>query len=189
MKTMFYPGFHGTTGQAFHGIALRHDRPTVSTDIVAINSPRLGPATSLWNTNEGRDLVLNKILATDLQGIPTASVRFFVLIDSPEPFGMHGLELPIRLDFADYRKKGNPYEGPSLLERLLCRIGVGQLTFSYWSRHVVGGCAKFYTDFEQRRHLPHEEMNELCAAVGYQRQREGLPDWLTNLFLEDAPPA
>lgn len=187
MKTMFYPGAHGMTGQAFVGIAVRHEGMIARTDIIVINSSRLGPATSLVNTDAGRDILLNKILATDLQGVRTEFVRFFVLYDGGKPHPMHGLELPIRLDFADYKKNGNPYEGPSLLQRLLYRAGFGQLTFSYWSGHVLGGCAKFYTDFEERRHVPEEEMNELCAAVGYQHKRKGIPDSVKNLFSDSHP--
>ena len=156
MQTIFYPGYDRQPYQAFYGIANHRDRKMA--DIVLINSPRLGPATSLLNTQEGRDGVLNRILANELPGVSPQYVRFFVLIDSAVAGRMHGIELPIRP------------------------------TSFVSNRNGVRGCAEFRSDFEQRRLLTHEEMTALCAAVGYRREQEGLPTWLTDLLSENSHP-
>ena len=156
MQTIFYPGYDRQPCQAFYGIANHRDRKMA--DIVVINSPRLGPATSLLNTQEGRDRVLNRILANELPGVSPQYVRFFVLIDSAVADRMHGIELPIQ-----------PQSFVS-------------------SRNGVRGCADFRSDFEQRRLLLAEEMNKLCTAVGYQRESEGFPPWVTKLFSESSHP-
>lgn len=189
MQTIFYPGYDRQPCQAFYGIANHRDQKMA--DIVLINSPRLGPATSLINTQEGRDSVLNRILANDLLGVSPKYVRFFVLIDPAVDNRMHGIELPIRLNFEDYKKNGHPYEveriaAPTRVGRFLNLFGLYQLKFWVHDRHLVGGCADFRSDFEQRRLLPPEEMSALCAAVGYQRAQEGLPTWLTDLFSENS---
>ena len=56
--------------------------------------------------------------------------------------------------------------------------------FSYWGGHVVGGCANFFTNFEQRRGLKPEEVDSLCSAVGYQRRREGHPKWFADRYMK-----
>ena len=190
MKTIFYPSGHGnTTAQAYYGIAVRRDQDPTQTDIVLINSHRFG-IHSLWNSDHGRNVVLNKILATDLAGIATRCVRFFVLIDTDKHHPMHGLEFRIRLDVDDYKRKGNPYFAPTLRDRLQSLLSGGSfhVPCSWLTRDVVGGCARFFTEFHQNRHVPEEEMEELCAAVGYPRRRKGLPKWIKDLGSEPVQP-
>jgi len=184
MQVIFYPGSINQICRAQYGIAIRDDESITSVNIVVINSPRAAP---LWTSRVGRDLVLNRILTNELLGIRMESVRFFVLADTEAPGRMTGIELSIKLDLNDYMKNGNPYQirrvaVPSLLGRLRHLVGMGQKTISFWSGHVLGGCAYFYVDFEQCRHLPPEEIGALCAAVGYQRGRDELPTWLANCF-------
>ncbi len=185
MQMIFYPGNTDQPCRAEYGISISRDQSIESANIVVINSRRAGLGSSLWNTQEGRDIVLNKILANELKGVRTRFVRFFVLVEAEAPIWMTGIELPIRLDFNDYIKKGNPYEvqrvaAPGLIGRLRYLVGCGQKKFSFLGQHVLGGCADFYTDFEQRRQLPREEITALCAAVGYQRARKEYPAWLAN---------
>jgi hypothetical protein len=153
------------------------------------NSRRAGLGTSLVNSQQGRDIVLKKILANELQGVRVEFVRYFILADTDVPGWMAGFEVPIRLDFDDYKNKGNRYHverlaARSRLGRVLNLVGFGKKAFSYCARDVVGGCATFHTDFDQRRQMPQEEIRTLCAAVGYQGKRVGLPDWrfLTGPF-------
>lgn len=188
MQMIDYPGNLSQQCQAEYGIALREDSGATRSNIVVINSPRAGQSTSLWNGVEGRNVILNKILANELKGVRTQWVRFFSLVDAGAPDRMHGIELPIQLDFSDYRKKGNPYDvwgfrSTSFWGRVLDLSGrYGR--FSYWSGHVVGGCANFVTRFEERRGLPPEEIESLCAAVGYQRRREGPPKWFADRYMK-----
>ena len=191
MQTIIYPGFDHQPCQALYGIVNHRDQ--ARSDIVLINTPRLGPVTSLWNTQEGRDLVLNRILASDLQGVGTQYIRFFVFIDSGGADGMRGIEFPMRLDFVDYKKKGHPYEvervaAPTRVGRVLNLLGLRQLKFWVHDRYLVAGCADFRSDFERQRHVLAEEIAALCAAVGYRRSQDGLPTWLTDLFSENTHP-
>jgi hypothetical protein len=186
MQMIFYPGYTKQPCRAEYGIALRRDQSIAGADIVVMNSPRAGAGTSLWNTQDGRDIVLNRILTQDLQGVRVEFIRFFVLIDAQASGGqIHGIELPIRLDINDYVQKGNPCQvrriaGPSFWGRLHYLAGGGERVISYSNHDVVGGCARFSSDFEQRRHLENEEIGQLCVAVGYAGKRDGLPKWLTD---------
>lgn len=189
MQIIFYPGFSGQPCRAEYGIAINHDKSIARADILVINSRRAGLETSLVNSQQGRDIVLNKILANELQGVRVEFVRYFILVDTDVPGWLAGFEVPIRLDFDDYKNKGNRYHvervaAQSHLRRVLNLVGFGKKAFSYCARDVVGGCATFHTDFNQRRQMPQEEIRTLCAAVGYQGKRVGLPDWrvLTGPF-------
>jgi hypothetical protein len=177
MQLIFYPGSVNQVAQAEYGVLIRHENSIARADVVVINSPRTGLGASLWNSQIGRDVVLNKILANELKGVRTQFIRIFLLVDLEAPGWMRGIELPIRLDINDYIKKGNPCEvrrvaAPGLMGWLRHLAGLGNKKLSFLGRDVLGGCANFYTDLEQRRHLPPEEITALCAAVGYQRSED-----------------
>jgi hypothetical protein len=177
MQLIFYPDSDNQVAQAEYGVVIRHENSIARADVVVINSHGAGLGASLWNSQAGRDLVLNRILANELKGIRVQFIRFFVLVDLEAPGWMRGIELPIRLDINDYMRKGNPHEiqrvaAPGLLGWLRHLAHFGKKRISFWGGHVQGGCADFYTDFEQRRHLPPEEITALCAAVAYQRSED-----------------
>jgi hypothetical protein len=177
MQLIFYPGSVNQVAQAEYGVLIRHENTIARADVVVINSPWASLGASLWNSQVGRDVVLNSILANELKGIHTQFIRFFLLVDLEAPGWMRGIELPIRLDINDYMRKGNPHEvqrvaTPGLLGWLRHLAGFGQKRISFWGGHVQGGCANFSTNFEQRRHLSPEEITALCAAVGYQRSED-----------------
>ncbi|MDP9014741.1 MAG: hypothetical protein M3O41_19185 [Pseudomonadota bacterium] len=194
MQMIFYPGFWGHVAQAEYAVVRREEKGTLYADIVVINSRRAGlDCTSLWTTDEGRDAVLNKILGADLLGVCLKYVRFFVLIDPGAHDRIHCVEVPIRLDVDDYREKGNRYwvkreAYPSRLGRLLYWVGIGQKLYCWRDSDVVGGCAKFHAPFTGYRAPPPEEIQALCAAVGYQGRRQGLPAWLTQGLWGDPNP-
>lgn len=174
MQMIFYPGNVRQACRAEYSIALNYDELITKADIVVINSPLAGGGTSLFNTDAGRDVILNKILTDELRGVRLDFIRFFVIIDSGQPQWVTGIELPIRLNVLDYVRKGNLHEVRRVAPRSLLGwprylIGQGEKVTSWHSWNVVGGCADFYTDFEQRRHLPPDEINALFSAVGYQR--------------------
>ena len=189
MKTVLFPTVLNDACCADYDIALRADRRE-HVDIVVLHSPRTGIVPSLWNGDWARDVVLNKILANDLFGIPIAALRFFVLIDAGEEGGFHGAQHPIELDADDFCVKGNPCDVSrvpvgSQYGRWLYCLGYHRKAFTYWPRDVVGGCANFYTDFEDRRMLGRQEILSLAAAIGYRPETKSLPPWLTNLFDEE----
>lgn len=174
MKRIFYPGGHENhVCRAEYEVIINHDGPVPIADIVVINSQRMQSSASVLDTQEGRDIILNKILADELKGVRVEFVRFFVMVEGERISNrMLGMELPIRLNVADYVKKGNPHEvrrvpAPSLTGWLWYLVGRGQKAVSYWSGHVRGGCAEFLTDYERRRYLSVPEVRSLCSVVGF----------------------
>lgn len=126
--------------------------------------------TSLINTDEGRAALLTKILATDLAGVATDFIRFVV---SHEAGGdAHAWEFKIHVDVDDYLANGNranvkAIPEPTLGGTLLGLFGKGNSSreVSMWSRDIVGGCAKFYTIFDEREHISGDLLKALYAAA------------------------
>jgi hypothetical protein len=129
--------------------------------------------TPLLDTQASRDLVLNKILSTDLRGIRLDLTRFFVIVDTEAPTEMTGYEFPIQLDVDDYRRKGNPVQirdvvPTSINSWLRYVLGFYEKRVSVMNRDVVGGCATVTTDVERRRRVVAAEARLVLTAVGYQ---------------------
>lgn len=126
--------------------------------------------TSLINTDDGRAALLTKILATDLAGVATEFVRFVV---SHETGGeAHALEFKIHVDADDFVAKGNRANVETIPDKtlggtLLSLFGKGSSgrRITMWSRDVVGGCANFYTVFDEREHISGEVLKALYAAA------------------------
>jgi hypothetical protein len=88
----------------------------------------------------------------ELAGFRIDRVRFFVFVDCPHTQTMHALEL--------------------LIEPVT------------WSSRFMqrGGWGRYRSRFDYRRHLPADEIRQVCAAVGYQRDT-GIPAWLDGILL------
>ncbi|WP_179298247.1 hypothetical protein [Mesorhizobium carmichaelinearum] len=138
-------------------------------DIVLVR--RHGHEASFLNGNIGRDKVLNRILINDLNGVRLDWIRLFVLHEKT-PAGAAGrpdfyaIEIKdIVLDIDDYVAKGNPctVRRRNLIWRLF--TGVSQ-DVSYWSGHIVGGCARFSTSLENARQLDNAEIESLSLRIG-----------------------
>lgn len=126
--------------------------------------------TSLINSDEGRAALLTKILATDLAGVATEFVRFVVSFEAGGE--AHAWEFKIRVDVDDYRAKGNRADVQEIPDKtlggtLLSLIGKGsgRQQVSMWSRDIVGGCAQFYTVFDEREHVSGKILAALYAAA------------------------
>lgn len=126
--------------------------------------------TSLINSDEGRTILLNRILATDLAGVATEFIRFVVSHESGGE--AHAWEFKIRVDVDDYLAKGNRADvekipDPTLGGTLLNLFGKGSSgrRVSMWSRDIVGGCANFISDFDEREHISKETLRALYAAA------------------------
>jgi hypothetical protein len=118
------PGERNRPCQAEYGIAITRDLSGARADIVVIDSAAAGlQHTPLLDAQASRDLVLNKILSTDLRGMRLELTRFFVIVDTESPTEMTGYEFPIQLDVDDYRRQGNPVKvpgrGPDLNQQLV----------------------------------------------------------------------
>jgi hypothetical protein len=173
MQMIVYPGNANQPCQAEYGIAITRDASTTRADIVVIDSAEARPHhTPLLETHAGRDLVLNKILSTDLQGIGLDLMRFFVIADAESPSETTGYEFPIQLDVEDYRRKGNPVQiqdvvPTSIKSWLRYVLAFYVKRVSVLKRDVVGGCATVKTDVERRRQVTAAEARLLLTAVGY----------------------
>jgi hypothetical protein len=174
MQVIVYPGNANQSCRAEYGISIARNLSGTRTDIVVIDSAEAGlHHTPLFDAHAGRDLVLNKILSTDLQGIGLDLMRFFVIVDAESPFGMKGYEFPIQLDVEDYRRRGNPVQiqdvvPTSIKSWLRYVLGFYEKRESVLKRDVVGGCATVKTDVERRRQVTAAEARLLLTAVGYQ---------------------
>ena len=174
MQMIVYPGNANQPCQAEYGIAITRDASTTRADIVVIESAEARPHhTPLLETHAGRDLVLNKILSTDLQGIGLDLMRFFVIIDAESPSETTGYEFPIQLDVEDYRRQGNPVQikdvpPTSIKSWLRYMLGFYVNRVSVMNRDVVGGCATVKTNVERRRQVTAPEARLLLTAAGYQ---------------------
>ena len=173
MQTIFYPGATNQPCQAAYGISIIRDHFGARADIVVIDSRKAElHHTPLIHTPLGRDLVLNKILMIDLLGIRVDLLRFFVIADAESSNGMIGYEYPIKLDFEDYQRKGNPVTvrnaRPSSLKGWLrYLLGFYVKTVFALNRDVVGGRATVKSDLGQVRQLTVAESSGLLTAVGY----------------------
>ncbi|MER8671395.1 hypothetical protein NKH45_30295 [Mesorhizobium sp. M1156] len=127
--------------------------------------------TSFHCSGFGRDLVLNRILANDLQGVRLDWIKLFLLDELPASASgpipdLHATEITrIKLDTDDFIARGNPctIRRRNFLSRLFTGIS---REVSYWNGHVVGGCARFSTSLENLRLLDQTEIETLCARIG-----------------------
>jgi hypothetical protein len=174
MQTIFYPGHLNQPCQAQYGIAIRRDEEGAHADIVVIESSGESGQhhTSLLDTDAGRNLLLNKVLSTDLQGVELNRTRFFVISDPELPVGMTGHEFSMVLNFEDYQRKGNPVEvkavrPSSIKEWVAFGLGFSWKSVSPLNSNVVGGCASVETDRRPVRRVTAEEARALVIAAGY----------------------
>ncbi|BCT33550.1 hypothetical protein [Pseudomonas protegens] len=174
MKQIFYSGNDRQPCVAEYAIVVDDSGWIQRAHIVVVQSSRKGVWTSLYNTDEGRDNVLNRILAQELPGVRVEFLTFNVILDLSNH--MEGLRLPIRLDWDDYIARGNPHDSRFSLTFNIKAFFMQLFRKSYreisiWSGHVVGGCAEFYTDImdPERHRLDIIEASKLLEQAGYSR--------------------
>lgn len=170
MQTIYYPNNFGQPSWALYGLAasVRDFSPFV--DIVVINTHRLGATSFLCNCERGLNILLNKVLSSDLKGVRTEFVRLFVL-QNAKASPLSGFEAPIFLDEHDYFERGNPYLARyspfPAFGKILARLGIGEVRRTLFSTDIVGGCAQFYTRIDESRTLSSDEIKSLCDSVGF----------------------
>ena len=154
MQKIFFPGNMRQACEAWYGVILSDTATDCTASVLVVQTDKVNPGamgTSLWNTGEGLNNVLNRILSTDLVGVRTEFVRFVSALDVGG--SLHAMEFPICLDIDDFIAKGNRYDvmqapAQDWLGTLKNLAGLGNKQFSFWSGDVVGGCARFYTNFD-----------------------------------------
>lgn len=176
MKQIFYAGNDRQPCAAEYAIVMDNSGWIQRAHIVVVQSSQKGVWTSLYNTDEGRDNVLNRILAQDLPGVRVEFLTFNIILDLSTR--MEGFRLPIRLNWDDYMIKGNPYKSRfssrlNLITALLQFFRKDYRETSIWSGHVVGGCADFFTDLmdPERHALDIIEASKLLEQAGYSRPK------------------
>lgn len=172
MKQIIFPGNYLQPCEAQYEIIFEDggDSFTRNAHIVVVQSSGGNSGTSLINTDEGRDNILNRILSHDLNGVRVEFVTFSLIYVANG--SSHGFRFPIRLDMDDYVKRGNPHDvtdvpSSDLRSALLNLIGKGGKQYSVWTYNIVGGCARFFLEFDEREHLSQSEVARLLAAVKY----------------------
>lgn len=176
MKQIFYAGNDRQPCAAEYAIVVDDSGSIQRAHIVVVQSSQKGVWTSLYNTDEGRDNVLNRILAQELLGVRVDFLTFNIILDLSTR--MEGFRLPIRLNWDDYMSKGNPYKSRfsltlNLRDSFLQFFRKKYRETSIWSGHVVGGCADFYTDLmdPERHALDIIEASKLLEKAGYSRPK------------------
>ena len=191
MQQVFYPGHARQPCLGEYTIVLDHSEALARADIVLVSrAAHRGP--SFWNSELGRNTVLNRIVATDLAGIRLEWIRLFVLHEKtagaagrlPE---FLGVELKINLDIDDYVAKGNrcTVRRTNMLLGLI--TGFSSET-SFWSGDVVGGCANVTASFKGARNLDQQEISELCGRIGIQPKDPAPPPGRSRVTEEPAAP-
>lgn len=163
MKTIIFPGNHRQPAEAAYGIVLEDELA----HIVVWQVPGKHRGTSLWNTDEGRDNVLNRILETELAGIRTEFVRFSVAIIEEDGGRVHAMDFPIHLDIDDYTARGNPHQvldGGRLSDAFKWIVN-REKKVSLRSYDVVAGCARHFTIFDEGEATTNPAA--LLARAGY----------------------
>ncbi|MDD0967783.1 hypothetical protein [Pseudomonas aphyarum] len=172
MKQIVYAGNDRQPCVAEYAIVMDDSEMIQRAHIVVVQSSNKGVWTSLYNADEGRDNVLNRIMTQELPGVRTDFLSFNVILDLSDR--MEGFRFPIRLNWDDYISKGNPYSKHLLPTKgfkaaLLKVFGKGAFEIRTWN--VVGGCADFYTDFmdPERERLDIAQASRLLEQAGYSR--------------------
>lgn len=172
MNKIYFAGNHRQPCVAEYAIVIDETGILQRAHIVVVQSSQKGVWTSLYNTEEGRDNILNRILKQDLSGVRVDFLTFNIILD----FGDHieGMRLPIHLSVSSYIRNRNPYTSRTLggLRNIMLNlVGRGSREYTILSYNIVGGCASFYTDLTdpERERLDTEEASKLLQQAGYSR--------------------
>lgn len=175
MKKIFYPGNDRQPCEAQYGIFRSNandDLYVKYAHIVMVQRLRGSPGTLLTNSsNKVLSDIVTRIMTNDLSGIRAEFVTFNIVMVEDH---ISAFRLPINLDIKDYIERGNPHsevpvqaEKGSVMEKLLHSIGISETETTINSVDVVGGCARFYVDFDQRETISVTDAFGLLRSVGW----------------------
>lgn len=169
MKEIFYPGFHGSTGRALFDVARYFSNGIAHGNIVVVWKQHPHGGTSLYNTDDGRNKVLNDVLASTLVGTRVEWVKFYVILDlTSERDAFRKNRHFVGFDFdiiPDIDAWFNDNDKRPFIKKVIDRLF--NKPRSVWSGHLVGGKVTCYSDLEKGRQLSQEEIESLCATVNY----------------------
>ncbi|MDH1106679.1 hypothetical protein N5C55_04780 [Pseudomonas otitidis] len=172
MNKIYFAGNHRQPCVAEYAIVIDDAGMLQRAHIVVVQSSQKGVWTSMYNTDEGRDNVLNRILRQDLSGVRVEFLTFNIILDFDDH--IEGMRLPIHLSDFSYISNRNPYTSRALggIKNILLNLtGRGRREYTILSYNIVGGCASFYTDLmdPKRERLDTEEASKLLQQAGYSR--------------------
>ncbi len=144
MKTIIYPATNGTPTEGAYGLYLDTNADSLISHAVIVFCGLHG-----WNSDEGRDAVLNSIVEKELRGVRIDLIRFIVVMDHNSPESV-AKEFTILPDITEFKKRGNFLE----------RFG------AIFSVNVVGGSTTLSTDFENGQLLSVEETAAALKKAG-----------------------
>lgn len=127
-----------------------------------------GPGTSYINNDEGRDILINSIIETDLKGVRIEFIRVIFALESDDGQVFNTAhEFRIRVDLDDYTRKGNPHKIRTIRKsnRIVDMFSSRTKELGVYSRDIVAGSVRVFTDFEERRSLAYDEVKELYLSV------------------------
>lgn len=172
LKTIYFAGNHGQPCQARYAILSRSDDSLIAkVDVLVVQSDKWDSGTSLWNSDEGRASIMNRILSHDLEGVRLEFIDFYFALDIGSR--LDALRIPIELDVDDYVSRGNPHDllapdDESIGETLYRITGKPKrYAVRYSSVHVVGGCAKVSSPFDKREHVDPAKLASMMKAAGF----------------------
>jgi len=171
MTRIIYPGFDGQPCQADCIIVINNEEGIPKATIIAYQDDRHVPYTSLVNTDTGRNLVLNRVLESELQGVRIDLIQFVVVIGDYLGKELHGFDFPIRFDLEDYAARGNPHEivgspASNVAGSFLKLIGKGDKQIHALARNIVGGSTRVSTYLEEAKSPNLTEIRKMLISHG-----------------------
>ena len=139
---MFYPAASGEPAAGEYCIASDPSAPIGRVVIVACGL-------FLWNSDRGRDALLNRILAHELSGIRTDCIRF-VCVPNRDSGDPKAKEFEIIADLQEFKRRGHRPDDAG----------------NFHSVAIVGGSTVFRTDFNKGKLLTEPETKALFCLVG-----------------------
>lgn len=172
MQALFYPGSDRQPCKLQYGICMapKEGAGAVRSVIVYLRAES-SANTSLMNSDEARNHVINRILENDLRGIRLEWIRFiYDFVDSTDG-RHHAFEFPFDVDLDDYESRGNPLSVEPLenvvttfVKELFGRKSARRI--SVLTYHLVAGSAKVYSNFNERMGVDKELLQTVCQELG-----------------------
>lgn len=163
----FFPGHHNQPIPVEYHLIPK--RGGVFNNVVVFIRQKMGTGTSYINSDRGRDVIINSIIESDINGVAIEFISIIFALESMD--GSECLvadEFKIRADMNDYAERGNPHTTRTLRKdgsiKELFSPSIKEI--STHSRNIVAGSARVYSVFENKRVLTSAEIEELYFAIG-----------------------
>lgn len=150
LQPVYFAGIGGPS-KAQYGFDLDETPWDRTLHIVVIQSQ---PGNSLWNSEGGRNDILNLALRQNVAKVPIHQLRYHVILDLES--AVHGIEMPVHIDTSKLKRRDG-FESTGLFRK----------TYQILSDLLVPELARCYVDFDERRQLSDDEIERFFAILGY----------------------